>query len=150
MHISYCPFFRSVYFVLCLSIPPSLLSILSLHRSTLFHDCLFILFLFSLSSLLPLIFPFFPSFLYLFLLSFFFPQFSTHPFLPISSFFLPCFMFLSSFISFSFSLPSHHGMVRPGVAYGGDGFQMWKVAANMLNKQSQTADKGWSSRLEVG
>ena len=25
-----------------------------------------------------------------------------------------------------------------------------RVAANILNKQSRTADKGWSSRLEVG
>jgi hypothetical protein len=27
---------------------------------------------------------------------------------------------------------------------------IWRVAANILNKQSQTADKGWSSRLGVG
>jgi hypothetical protein len=33
------------------------------------------------------------------------------------------------------------------VAAGGDGLQVWKVAANILNKQSQTADKGWSSSL---
>jgi hypothetical protein len=26
----------------------------------------------------------------------------------------------------------------------------WHVAANILNKQSQTADKGWSSSLGVG
>jgi len=26
---------------------------------------------------------------------------------------------------------------------------IWRVAANTLNKQSQTADKGWSSRLGV-
>jgi len=36
----------------------------------------------------------------------------------------------------------HHGMVRPWVADGGDGLQMWRVAANILNKQSRTADKG--------
>jgi hypothetical protein len=29
------------------------------------------------------------------------------------------------------------------VADGGNGFQIWKVAANILNKQSWTADKGW-------
>ena len=27
---------------------------------------------------------------------------------------------------------------------------MWRVAANILNKQSRTADKGWSSSLEIG
>ena len=28
--------------------------------------------------------------------------------------------------------------------------QIWRVAANVLNNQSRTADKGWSSRLGVG
>jgi hypothetical protein len=32
----------------------------------------------------------------------------------------------------------------------GDGFQIWKAAANILNKQSQTNDKGCSSSLDVG
>ena len=27
---------------------------------------------------------------------------------------------------------------------------IWKAAANKLNKQSRTADKGWSSSLGVG
>ena len=27
---------------------------------------------------------------------------------------------------------------------------IWRVAANILNKQSQTADKGWSTSLGVG
>jgi len=27
---------------------------------------------------------------------------------------------------------------------------VWRVAVNILNKQSQTADKGWSSSLGVG
>jgi hypothetical protein len=27
---------------------------------------------------------------------------------------------------------------------------MWRVAANKLNKQSRTAEKGWSSRLGLG
>jgi hypothetical protein len=31
-----------------------------------------------------------------------------------------------------------------------NGLQIWNVAANILNKQSQTADKGWSSSLGVG
>jgi hypothetical protein len=47
-------------------------------------------------------------------------------------------------------LRCHHGMARPRVADRGDGLQIWRVAANMLNKQSRTADKGWSSSLEVG
>jgi hypothetical protein len=28
--------------------------------------------------------------------------------------------------------------------------QIWRVVANVLNKQSRTADKGWSSSLGVG
>jgi hypothetical protein len=28
-----------------------------------------------------------------------------------------------------------HGMARPQVAVGGDGLQIWRVAANILNKQ---------------
>jgi len=27
---------------------------------------------------------------------------------------------------------------------------IWRIAANILNKQSRTADKGWSSSLGVG
>jgi hypothetical protein len=44
----------------------------------------------------------------------------------------------------------HHGMARPQVADGGDGIQIWRVAANILNMLSQTADSGWSSSLGVG
>jgi len=33
---------------------------------------------------------------------------------------------------------------------GGDGLQMWWVAANIVNKQSRTADKGWYSSFGVG
>jgi len=35
-------------------------------------------------------------------------------------------------------------------AADGEGLQIWKAAANILNKLSQTADKGWSSSLGVG
>jgi hypothetical protein len=45
-------------------------------------------------------------------------------------------------------VPCHHGMARPQVA-DGDGLQIWRVAANILNKQSRAADKGWSSSLGV-
>jgi hypothetical protein len=47
-------------------------------------------------------------------------------------------------------VPCHHGLVHPWVSDGGDGFQIWKVAVSILNKQSRTADKSWSSSLEVG
>jgi hypothetical protein len=47
-------------------------------------------------------------------------------------------------------VPCHHGMARPQVADGGEGLQIWRVVANILNKQSRTADKGWPSSLEVG
>jgi hypothetical protein len=50
--------------------------------------------------------------------------------------------------------PSHvkwvlcrHGMARPRVTDRGDGLQIWRVAANILNKQSRTADSGWYSSL---
>ena len=45
--------------------------------------------------------------------------------------------------------PCHHGMARPQVAVGGTACDM-KGTANKLNKQSWTADKGWSSSLGVG
>jgi hypothetical protein len=41
-------------------------------------------------------------------------------------------------------------MVRPRVACGGGGLQIWKVSENILNKQSQTDDKGWSSSMGGG
>jgi hypothetical protein len=47
-------------------------------------------------------------------------------------------------------LPCHRGMARPQVADGADALQLWREAANILNKQSRTADQGWSSSLGVG
>jgi hypothetical protein len=41
-------------------------------------------------------------------------------------------------------------MVRPQVVDGGDGLQIRRIAVNILNKQSRTADKGRSSSLGVG
>jgi len=38
-------------------------------------------------------------------------------------------------------------MARHRVAGGGDGLQIWMVAANILNKQSKTDDRGWSYSL---
>jgi hypothetical protein len=43
----------------------------------------------------------------------------------------------------------HHGTAHPQVV-DGDGFQLWRVAVNILNKQTETNDKGWSSSLGVG
>jgi hypothetical protein len=31
-----------------------------------------------------------------------------------------------------------------------NGLQLWRVAANIVNKQPRTNDMGWSSSLEVG
>jgi hypothetical protein len=36
-------------------------------------------------------------------------------------------------------VPFHHDMARPQVA-DGDGLQIWRVAANILNKQSRRED----------
>jgi hypothetical protein len=40
-------------------------------------------------------------------------------------------------------------MAHSQVVDGGEGLQIWGVAVNILNKQLQTADKGWSSSLRV-
>jgi hypothetical protein len=40
-------------------------------------------------------------------------------------------------------------MALPCVADEEDGLQIWRVAANILNPQSRTADKGWSSSFSV-
>jgi hypothetical protein len=45
-------------------------------------------------------------------------------------------------------VPCQHGMARPQVADGGDGLQIWRVAANILNKQSRTAERVWPSTFE--
>jgi hypothetical protein len=41
----------------------------------------------------------------------------------------------------------HHGMVCSWVAEGGDNLHIWRVIANILNKESCTANKGWSSSM---
>jgi hypothetical protein len=38
-------------------------------------------------------------------------------------------------------------MVHPQVVGVGDSLQIWKVAANVMNKQFPIADKVWSSEL---
>jgi hypothetical protein len=44
----------------------------------------------------------------------------------------------------------HHGTTRPHFADGREGLQIRGIAANILNKQSRTAEKGWASSLELG
>jgi hypothetical protein len=41
-------------------------------------------------------------------------------------------------------------MARPRDADGGDGLQMWRIAAKILNKQALTAEKGCSRCLGAG
>jgi hypothetical protein len=45
---------------------------------------------------------------------------------------------------------SHRGMVRPRVEDGRDGLQLWRLAANILNKQPRSNDKGWSPAWDLG
>jgi hypothetical protein len=47
-------------------------------------------------------------------------------------------------------VPCHHGMAHPLAANGGDSLHICRVAANIVNKQSQTANKRWSSSLGTG
>jgi hypothetical protein len=44
----------------------------------------------------------------------------------------------------------HCGISRPQVADGRNSLQIWKVSANILNKQLRTADRGRSSSLGMG
>jgi hypothetical protein len=46
--------------------------------------------------------------------------------------------------------PCHHGIMRPRIVDGGDGFQIWRTVANITNKQPREVDKGWSSSFGVG
>jgi hypothetical protein len=45
-------------------------------------------------------------------------------------------------------VPCHYSMARPQVADGGDGLQIWRVAAIILNKKSLTVEREWLCRLE--
>jgi hypothetical protein len=38
--------------------------------------------------------------------------------------------------------PCHHRMTPPRIAGGRDDLQQWRLAANILNKQQRTNDKG--------
>jgi hypothetical protein len=65
---------------------------------------------------------------------------------PVVSFFLDfpsiSYMHSSSPPFMLHALLCHHDMMRPQVADGGHTFQVWRVAAKILNKQSWTAEKG--------
>jgi hypothetical protein len=51
----------------------------------------------------------------------------------------------------SYSLsPCHHAIARPRLADGGDGFQIYRVYGDVLNKQSRTAEEGWFFSLFFG
>jgi hypothetical protein len=44
-------------------------------------------------------------------------------------------------------VPCYHGMLHPQVANRGDGLQIWRVAANILNKQPTGGGPGtWGVR----
>jgi hypothetical protein len=60
------------------------------------------------------------------------------------------FRIVSMFVIHVRRVPCHHCMAHTQIEDGGDALQIWSVAANILNKQSRTADKEWSSRLEFG
>jgi hypothetical protein len=59
-------------------------------------------------------------------------------------------LFFSSDLAYELWASILGGMARPQFADGGDAPQIRRVAANILNNQSRTADKGWSSSLGVG
>jgi hypothetical protein len=54
-------------------------------------------------------------------------------------------MFTKQHIYIKIKYCCHPGMARPHTADRGDGLQIRRVAANILIKQSRTADRGWSS-----
>jgi hypothetical protein len=47
-------------------------------------------------------------------------------------------------------VPCHQGMICPQVLNGGNGLQVWRVAANILNEHLWTAEKDCPSSLWVG
>jgi hypothetical protein len=58
-----------------------------------------------------------------------------------------CIIYVTCVLSHVRWVPCHHGMAHPQVGDGGDDLQIWRVAANILNTQSQADDKGWSYSL---
>jgi hypothetical protein len=46
--------------------------------------------------------------------------------------------------------PCHHGMVHLQVVDGGEGLQIWRVIANILNKQTWATDRGGPPSFGLG
>jgi hypothetical protein len=46
-------------------------------------------------------------------------------------------------------VPCHHSMARPQVADGGNTLQVWRVAANTLNKQSRTDKRPKQKKMDM-
>jgi hypothetical protein len=49
-----------------------------------------------------------------------------------------------------YSMLGHYCMARPQVADGADSLKICRVAANILNKQSQITNKGWPTIAGLG
>jgi len=47
------------------------------------------------------------------------------------------------------SVPCHHVVASPHFVDGNDDFQMWTVAANLMNRQTSTNGKGWSFGMGI-
>jgi len=50
-------------------------------------------------------------------------------------------------VPFAKCVPCNHGIAHPEIVDGGDGIQIQRIDATILNKQLWTADNGWSSSL---
>jgi hypothetical protein len=91
-----------------------------------------------------------PTYILVFLLVSFLLAFS----LIIYVFFLPIYATCPAHLIFLDSImlggSCQYNMARPQVEEIGDGLQLWRAAANVLNMQPRTASKGWSCSLEVG
>jgi len=54
------------------------------------------------------------------------------------------------FLACIYVSPCQYDVARPLVTDEGNGFRTWRLPPNILNKQSRTVDKRWSSNLGVG
>jgi hypothetical protein len=56
-------------------------------------------------------------------------------------------IYFDAMLGGSFLTTARHGTARLQVADGGESLRIWRAAATILNKESRTADKMWSSSL---
>jgi hypothetical protein len=56
----------------------------------------------------------------------------------------------AEYLVVTWRLSCHHDLARPRVADGEDSLQIWRVAANTLNKQSRTAERGGTPAWGLG